>query len=167
MPKITRQEPEILTLIWGLCRSVFNMIIEYARTKTASSFFTSAKIREVFFKSMGDITQLTRFVRHEVCCKSVSYACDLLRFSREPEGLQQFSQRLRNTFLINAGHSSPKVNEQTVPRTFLKSKRPMNASSTSSLSGFEIKSPSIRLSIRAQVLRNSAKLCGRGTSGSA
>lgn len=51
--------------------------------------------------------------------------------------------------------------------TFLKSNKPINASSTSRLSGFEIKSPSIRLSIRVQVLRNSAKLCGRGTFGSA
>lgn len=78
----------MLTLIWGLCKSVFNMMIEYARTKTASSFLTSAKIGEISAQGTSDITQLTRLVCHETFRKSTGYARDLLRLPWQPERLQ-------------------------------------------------------------------------------
>lgn len=42
----------------------------------------------------------------------------------------------------------------------------MNAFSNSMLSGFDMKSPSRRLSIRAELFKNFARLRGRGSSGS-
>ena len=84
------------------------MMIEYARIKTASSFLTSAKMCEASTQGARDITQLTRFVRHEMFRERVSYARNLLGFSWQPEGLQQFSQRFRNAFLINVNLLSPK-----------------------------------------------------------
>lgn len=88
---INEQKLEMFTLIWGLCRSVFNMIIEYARTKTASSFLTSAKICEFPAERANDVTRLTGFIGHEMFRESVSYPCDLLRFSWKPKRLQKFS----------------------------------------------------------------------------
>jgi len=98
----------------------------------------------------------TRFRSEVGSGKCFCYARNLLRFTWQPKGLQEFPHGLGDWFLQRDEHNAF-LTIKSVP-TSLKSNKPINSLRRSMLSGLEIKSPRSRLSILVQLFRKTARL---------